>query len=161
MPGIACSRTLLCFCLLFSIPASAWLSLSSDPEQRAKELEAFVHKLQHELEKVKIFGSKIAQWLQHRTCDWKVAGSNPCRSGGRIFFSRVNFLFCADSYFGSPFHPCVTAVAPSAGGRLQLNMPTPYVCGFAWSDIVHGCMVYTELAPRWQQILVAPAMSAL
>ena len=29
---------------------------------------------------------------------------------------------------------------------LQLNMHTPYVCGFAWSDIVHGCMVYTERA---------------
>ena len=28
------------------------MSLSSDPEQRAKELEAFVHKLQRDLEKV-------------------------------------------------------------------------------------------------------------
>ena len=34
----------------------------------------------------------IAQWLEHRTCDWKVAGSNPCWSGGRIFFSRIDFL---------------------------------------------------------------------
>ena len=34
--------------------------------------------------------------------------------------------------------------AKSAGGRLQLNTHTPYVCGFAWSDTVHGCMVYTE-----------------
>ena len=42
-------------------------------------------------------GSGIAQWLERWTCDWKVLGSNPCRSGGRIFFSRVNFL-C--SYFG-------------------------------------------------------------
>ena len=25
----------------------------------------------------------------------------------------------------------------------------------------HGCMVYTELAPRWQQFHVAPAMPAL
>ena len=30
--------------------------------------------------------------------DRKVAGSNPCRSGRRIFFFRVNF--CADCYFG-------------------------------------------------------------
>ena len=36
--------------------------------------------------------------------------------------------------------------AKSAGGRLQLNTHTPYVCGFAWSDMVHGCMVYTERA---------------
>ena len=33
--------------------------------------------------------------------------------------------------------------------------------GFAWSDMVHGCMVYTELAPRRQQFHVAPAMPAL
>ena len=25
----------------------------------------------------------------------------------------------------------------------------------------HGCMVYTELAPRWQEFHVAPAMPAL
>ena len=34
--------------------------------------------------------------------------------------------------------------AKSAGGRLQLNTHAPYVCGFAWSDMVHGCVVYTE-----------------
>ena len=34
-------------------------------------------------------GAGIAQWLECRIRDWKVAGSNPCRSGGRIFFSRV------------------------------------------------------------------------
>ena len=27
--------------------------------------------------------------------------------------------------------------------------------------MLHGCMVYTELAPRWQQFHVAPAMPAL
>ena len=37
-------------------------------------------------------GAVIAQWLERRTRDRKVAGSNPCRSGGKIFFSRVNFL---------------------------------------------------------------------
>ena len=51
--------------------------------------------------------------------------------------------------------------AKSAGGRLQLNTHTPYVCGFAWSDMVHGCMVYTELTPRRQQFHVAPVMPAL
>ena len=49
----------------------------------------------------------------------------------------------------------------SAGGRLQLNTYESYVCGFAWSDMVNGCMVYTELAPRRQQFHVAPAMPAL
>ena len=42
-------------------------------------------------------GAGIAQWLERQTHDWKVAGLNPCRSGGRIFFSRSTF--CADSYF--------------------------------------------------------------
>ena len=34
----------------------------------------------------------IAQWLKRRTRDRKVPGLSPGRSGGRIFFSRVNFL---------------------------------------------------------------------
>ena len=36
-------------------------------------------------------GTGIAQWLERRTRDRKVAGSNPCRSGGRIFFSIGNY----------------------------------------------------------------------
>ena len=54
-------------------------------------------------------GAGIAQWFEHRTHDWKVAGSNPCRSGGRILFSWVNFLCLL--LFQYPFHHCVTAVA--------------------------------------------------
>ena len=41
------------------------------------------------------------------------------------------------------------------------NTRTPYICGSARSDMVHGCMVYTEPVPRWQQFPVAPAMPAL
>ena len=48
----------------------------------------------------------IAQWLERRTRDRKVAGLNPCWSGGRIFFSGSTF--CADSYFGI----CSTPVLP-------------------------------------------------
>ena len=54
-------------------------------------------------------GAGIAQWSERRTCVRKVAGSNPCRSGGIIFFSTVNFL-CWFLYRYS-FHPRVTAVA--------------------------------------------------
>ena len=54
-------------------------------------------------------GAGIAQWLEHRTSDWKVAGSNPCWNGGRIFFSRVDFLCWL--LFRYPFHPRVTTVA--------------------------------------------------
>ena len=46
-------------------------------------------------------------------------------------FSSLGSTFCADSYFGirsvsDPGHS-----AKSAGGRIQLNTHTPYVCGFA------------------------------
>ena len=37
-------------------------------------------------------GAEIACRLKRRTLDRKVASSNPGRSGGRIFFSRVNFV---------------------------------------------------------------------
>ena len=40
----------------------------------------------------KTVSGKIACWLQRRTRDRKVASSNPGRSRGRIFFSRVNFV---------------------------------------------------------------------
>ena len=54
-------------------------------------------------------GAGIAQWLEHRTRDWKVAGSNPFWNGGRIFFSRVDFLCWL--LFRYPFHPRFTTVA--------------------------------------------------
>ena len=39
-------------------------------------------------------GSGTVQWLERRTRDRQVSGSSPGRSGGRIFFPRVNFLCC-------------------------------------------------------------------
>ena len=66
---------------------------------------SYIFPSQNQLEK----GAGIAQWLEHRTRDWKVAGSNPCWNGGRIFFSRVDFLCWL--LFRYPFHPRVTAVA--------------------------------------------------
>ena len=47
--------------------------------------------------------------VRRRTGDWKVARSNPCWRGGRIFFSMVDFLCWL--LFRYPFHPRVTAVA--------------------------------------------------
>ena len=54
------------------------------------------------------FGAGIAQWLERWTRDWKVACLNPCGSGRRIFFSRVNFLCWL--LFQYPSHPRVIAV---------------------------------------------------
>ena len=69
------------------------------------------------------------------------------------FFSMVDFLCWL--LFRYPFHPRVTAVTRKRSRsfcqkcRWQVTAKhayTPYVCGFAWSDNVHGCMVYTERA---------------
>ena len=54
-------------------------------------------------------------------------------------FSSPGLTFCADSYFSIRSTPMLPQeyekdpghFAQSAGGRLQLNMHTPYVCGFA------------------------------
>ena len=57
-------------------------------------------------------GTGIAQWLERRTRFWKVEGSNPCRSGGKVgkvLFSRVSSLCWL--IFRYPFHPRVIAVA--------------------------------------------------
>ena len=40
----------------------------------------------------------------------------------------------------------IHSTSKSAVSRFELNTQAPYVCGFAWSDMVHGCMVYTERA---------------
>ena len=73
----------------------------------------------------------IACWLECLTHNWKVASSNPGRSGGRIFFSRVNlvcwFLFSVCSSLMLPqWHVKDPGqFAKSAGGRLHLNRHTP------------------------------------
>ena len=54
-------------------------------------------------------------------------------------FSSPGSTFCADSDFGIRSTPVLPQYhlkdpshsAKSAGGRLQLNTHTPYVCGFA------------------------------
>ena len=74
---------------------------------------------------------EVACSLERRTRDRKFASSNPGKSGGRIFFSRVNFacwlLFGVRS---TPVLPqwhvkCSGHSAKSAGGRLKLNTHTP------------------------------------
>ena len=71
------------------------------------------------------WGGGIAQWLECRTCDRKVAGLNPCRSGGRIFRSRVNFLGWL--LFRHPFHTRVTAVAC----KRPRSLPKVQVAGYS------------------------------
>ena len=54
------------------------------------------------------------------------------------------------------------ALSTSKGNEMVNGMKEWYLLNHHVScDMVHGCMVYTELAPRWLQFHVAPAMPAL
>jgi len=100
------------------------------------------------------WGAGIAQWLERRSRDQEVVGSNPCRSVRRIFFSRVSFLCWL--LFRYLFHPRVTAVARkrprSFCQKCGWQVTAEYACTLRmwlcmkWLDMVHGCMVYTEYA---------------
>ena len=75
-------------------------------------------------------GAGIACWLECWTHDRKVVSSNPGRSGGRILFSRVNFVCWL--LFGVRSTPALPQwqvkdpahSAKSAGSRLHLNTHT-------------------------------------
>ena len=86
------------------------VNLSPQPQLSISRISVFrLWKMSPTLVACCVTGAGIVQWLERRICDWKVAGSSPCRSGGRIFFSRVNFLCWLLLRY--PFHPRVTAVA--------------------------------------------------
>ena len=100
----------------------------------------------------------IAHWLERQTRDRKVPGSSSGRSGGRIFFSRINFLCWL--LFQYAFHHPVTAVARKRSRsfcqkcRWQVTAKHTYTLPmWLWMKwhckLVHGWM-YTELAPRRQ-----------
>ena len=85
-------------------------------------------------------GAGIAQWLEQRSCGRKVVGLNPCRSGGRIFFSRVNFLWWL--LFQYPFHPCVSAVA--------CKRPQSFCQKCRWQvPAKHACILRMWLCMKW------------
>ena len=73
----------------------------------------------------------IACWLEHQTHDRKVVSLNPSRSGGRIFFSRVNFVcWLLLGVRSTPLLPQwhvkdLGHSTKSAGDRLHLNTHTP------------------------------------
>ena len=91
-------------------------------------------------------GAGIAQWLERRTRDWKVVGSNPCWSGGRIFFSKVDFLCWL--LFRYPFHPRVTAVTRKRSQsfcqkcRWQVTAKHAYTLGMWLCMKWHGAWLY-------------------
>ena len=120
-----------------------------------------------------LWGAWIASWLERRTRDRKVASSNPGRSGGRIFFFRVNFVCWLFGVRSTPVLPQWHVKYPvhsakSAGGRLHLNTHTPlthrvgWLCrcpGRVWESIrkcVHTQLVRehsaTVVSARWDTV---------
>ena len=97
-------------------------------------------------------GVGIDQWLERQPQPVTASSQIWIPAGAGEEFSSPWSTSCADSYLGicsTPVWPQMHIKDPnhsakSAGGRLQLNTHTPYVCGFAWSDMAHSCMVYTE-----------------
>ena len=85
-------------------------------------------------------GSWDSSVVERRTRDRKVSGSRPCRSSGRLFFSRVNFLCWL--FFQYPFHPCVTAVAR------KRSQPFGQTC---WWQVTakHTCTLRMWLCIKW------------
>ena len=76
-------------------------------------------------------GSGIACWLERQTHDQKVVSSNPGRSDGTVFFSRVNFVcWLLIGVHSTPWLPQwhvkdPSHCAKSADDKLHLNMHTP------------------------------------
>ena len=109
----------------------------------------------------------IAQWLECRTHDRKVTGSNRYWSSGRIFFSRVNFL--CYSYFGICSTPCVTAVACKRSQsfcqkcRWQVTAKHAYTLRVWLCMKWHGAWLYGvhRTCAKTLQFYVAPAMPVL
>ena len=78
--------------------------------------------------------------LERQTHDWKVAGSNPCRSSRKNFFSRVNFLCWL--LFRYHFHSCVTAVAHKRSQSFCQKC--------RWQVTAkHTCTLHMRLCMKW------------
>ena len=124
-------------------------------------------KSKHSLSSVHSLRAGIAQWLEHQTRDWKVVGSNPCWSCGRIFFSRVNFLCWL--LFRYPFHRRVTAVAPKRSRsfcqkcRWQVTAIHAYTLHMWLCMKWHGAWLYGvhRTCTEMLQFHVAPPVPAL
>ena len=101
---------------------------------------------------------------EHQTHGWKVVGLNPCRSSGRISFSRVSFL--CRLLFRYLFHRVTTVARKRSQSfcrwKCRWQITAKHLTYVALHEMT-WCMVVwcTQNAPRWQQFHVAPAMSAL
>ena len=114
-----------------------------------------------------LVGAGIAQWYKHQTwltawLNWQVTGSNPGRSGGRIVFSRVNFLcwlilvsipspcYCSSTYKcrwqATAKHACIHVNTLHLWLRMKCQCKPD-----AWSTDWLVSMAHTELRNMCQE----------
>ena len=84
----------------------------------------------------------IVLWLERRTRDRKVTGSNPCRKRRKNDFLQGQLsVLTLISVSAVPLCYLAVILPKRAGGRLQLNTHTPYVCVRACACVyVRACM---------------------
>ena len=81
------------------------------------------------------FHAGIAQWLERRTRDRKVANlvagvAGKCSSPGSTFCADFILVSVPSLCYRSSTSKDLKHSAKSASGRLHLNTQSPYVCGF-------------------------------
>ena len=156
--------SMISFCLSFFLSFRVWLRgkhfhmvLEQRRFSQLLHWQAFSNKendtcsivASHCVIKQDVWGAGIAQWLERRTRDWKIAGSNPCRSGGRILFSRVSFrcwlLFWYPCYRSSTWKTPVIRVTTVARKR-----PRSFCQRCRWQVTgKHACTLRVWLCMKW------------
>ena len=81
-------------------------------------------------------GARIAQWLECRTRDRKVAGSSPGRAAFFFFFFFSSVNFWGWLLFRNPFHPRVTAEAS------KISRSFCQRCGLQVTAMTHTHTIY-------------------
>ena len=148
-----------CTCLHISI--SLPLSLSESPFCCLKSLDQKLSSCVFFVWYSCLQGAWMAQWLecQLEIHDRKVPGSCPGWSGGRIFFSRVNFLCWL--LFWHPSHCCVNTVAPKTSQSFCQKCRWQVIAKHTWTlpmwlwpkwhcKLVHRTC--TKMAAVWNQV---------
>ena len=93
-------------CSVHSDPWSCGAAEDRDPEGEVRASAAPESELSKFYTHLGTRTARSTQWLECQTCDKKVAGSSPWRSGRIIFFSRVNFLCWSTLISVSVPFPC-------------------------------------------------------
>ena len=112
-------------------------------------------------------GAGIAQWLERRTRDCKVAGSNPCRSGRENFLlqGEVSVLTLISVSVPPPCYHSSTQKIPVILPKVQVSgYSSKHACTLLcmWLCMKwHGTWLVwcTQNAPKRQQFHVAPSYS--